>query len=117
MVDRSEDPSREFSAAPTRDLSSPPLSLLKVLHSDPTSMTLSPTTRPHSEQIMSPARWSSTSGASGWDGQFTLLLITHPSFSGLCLLDDVHGSFLQLPSRRRFRNASSAVNSTFFLLK
>ena len=28
----------------------------KVLHSDPTSMTRSPTTRPHSLQIMSPAR-------------------------------------------------------------
>ncbi len=45
-----------FSAPPTRDLSSPPFSFENVLHSEPTSMTLSPTTSPHSEQIMSPAR-------------------------------------------------------------
>ena len=55
MVDRSLDPSKVFSAPPTLDLSSPPFSLENVLHSDPTSMTLSPTTSPHSEQIWSPA--------------------------------------------------------------
>ena len=55
MVDRSEEPSSVFSAPPTLDLSSPPFSLEKVLHSEPTSMTLSPTTSPHSEQIWSPA--------------------------------------------------------------
>ena len=77
MVERSEEPSRVFSEAPTLDLSSPPFSLKmkkiimkmksndeddaegeddddhleKVLHSEPTSTTLSPTTSPHSEQI------------------------------------------------------------------
>merc|ERR1719394_2249503 len=56
-VVRSELPNRVFSAAPTRLLSSfpSPLALLKDLHSELTSITLSPTTNPHSEQIWSPA--------------------------------------------------------------
>merc|ERR1719471_1325714 len=55
IVDKSLDPNNVFSAPPTLDLSSPPFSLENVLHSEPTSMTLSPTTKPHSEQIWSPA--------------------------------------------------------------
>merc|ERR1719319_1918245 len=65
MVERSPPPRREFSAPPTRDLSSPPASLENVLHSEPTSMTLSPATRPHWEQIWSPVMWSSIRVASG----------------------------------------------------
>merc|ERR1711977_36103 len=44
IVERSLLPNKEFSGPPTRDLSSPPLSLEKVRHSDPTSITRSPTT-------------------------------------------------------------------------
>lgn len=40
IVERSEPLSRGFSAPPTREGSTPVFSLLKVLHSDPTSMTL-----------------------------------------------------------------------------
>lgn len=55
IVDRSPPLSNGFSGPPTRDGSTPDFSLLNVRHSDPTSMTRSPTTKPHSEQIMSPA--------------------------------------------------------------
>merc|ERR1719436_2264927 len=55
MVERSLLPSNVFSGPPTRERSSPPLSLENVRHSEPTSMTRSPTTSPHSEQIISPA--------------------------------------------------------------
>lgn len=40
IVDKSEPLRRGFSAAPTREGSTPDFSLLNVLHSDPTSITL-----------------------------------------------------------------------------
>lgn len=55
MVDKSPPLSSGFSGPPTRLGSTPLFSLLKVRHSEPTSITRSPTTRPHSEQIISPA--------------------------------------------------------------
>lgn len=56
IVDKSPPLSNGFSGPPTRDGSTPDFSLLNVRHSEPTSMTRSPTTRPHSEHIISPAR-------------------------------------------------------------
>ena len=44
IVDKSLLPRRVFSGPPTRERSSPPLSFENVRHSDPTSITLSPTT-------------------------------------------------------------------------
>lgn len=55
IVDRSPPLNNGFSGPPTRLGSTPLFSLLNVRHSEPTSITRSPTTRPHSEQIMSPA--------------------------------------------------------------
>ena len=40
IVDKSDPFNRGFSGPPTRDGSTPDFSLLKVLHSDPTSITL-----------------------------------------------------------------------------
>lgn len=45
-----------FSTPPTRDGLTVNFSVLNVLHSDPTSIARSITTKPHSGQIRSPAR-------------------------------------------------------------